>query len=328
MPLVDHHKRHIDYLRVSVTDRCNLSCVYCKPRGSVRQLAHGDILRYEEIRRLVTVAASLGISHVRVTGGEPLVRRDILPFLGSLSGIPGISDVSLTTNGVLLDSRAEELRAAGISRLNISLDSLRPRRFAEITGSDAWAAVWRGIEKAVACGFHPIKINMVPVKGVNDDEIVEFARLTLERDLHVRFIEFMPIGAHDRWHTDACVPADAVRAVIEREFGPLVPASAHGVGPSQNHRVPGGRGIIGFISPITKHFCASCRRLRLTADGRIRPCLLSDTEIDVKSPLRAGCDDGELKRLLMFALEIKPERHYIAESGDKRFSRTMSKIGG
>jgi len=328
MPLVDHHNRHIDYLRVSVTDRCNLSCVYCKPRGSVRLLAHRDILRYEEIHRLVTVAASLGISHVRVTGGEPLVRRGILPFLGSLSGIPGISDVSVTTNGVLLDGMAEGLRAAGISRLNISLDSLHPKRFAEITGSDAWSAVWRGIEKAEACGFRPIKINMVPVKGVNDDEIVEFARLTIGRELHVRFIEFMPIGANDRWHTDACVSSDAVRAAIERELGPMEAAEAHGVGPSQNYRVPGGKGVIGFISPITKHFCASCRRLRLTADGKIRPCLLSDTEIDIKSPLRAGCDDGELERLLRFALEIKPERHYIAESGDQCFSRTMSKIGG
>ncbi|MDH4163701.1 MAG: GTP 3',8-cyclase MoaA [Nitrospirota bacterium] len=328
MPLVDHHNRHIDYLRVSVTDRCNLSCVYCKPRGKVRLLDHQGILRYEEILRLVGRAASLGISHVRVTGGEPLVRRGILPFIGRLCGIPGISDVSLTTNGVLLSGMAEGLRAAGITRLNISLDSLRPERFAEITGSDAWAAVWRGIEKAETCGFHPIKINMVPVKGVNDDEIADFARLTVERDLHVRFIEFMPIGAHDRWHSDACVPADEVRAVIEREFGPLEAAASHGVGPSRNHRVPGGKGVIGFISPITKHFCSTCRRLRLTADGKIRPCLLSDTEIDVKSPLRAGCEDGELERLLKFALEIKPERHFIAESGDQCFTRTMSKIGG
>lgn len=328
MSLVDHHNRRIDYLRVSVTDRCNLSCVYCKPRGSVRLLNHTDILRYEEILRIVNVAASLGIAHVRVTGGEPLVRRAILPFLGSIGAIEGITDVSLTTNGILLDGMAEGLRAAGINRLNISLDSLKPRRFAEITGSDGWAAVWRGIEKAETLGFRPIKINMVPVKGVNDDEIVEFARLTLMRDLHVRFIEFMPIGANDRWHTDACISADTVRAVIEREFGPLEPAAAHGVGPSQNYRVPGGKGIIGFISPITRHFCASCRRLRLTADGKIRPCLLSDTEIDVKSPLRASCDDGELVRLLRFALEIKPERHYIAESGEQCFARTMSKIGG
>lgn len=328
MPLIDNRNRQIDYLRVSVTDRCNLSCIYCKPRNAVRLLEHGEILRYEEILRLVAVAAPLGISHVRVTGGEPLVRRGILPFLASLSAMPGIADVSLTTNGVLLADMAGDLRNAGITRLNISLDSLRPGRFAEITGGDAWNDVWRGIERAEAAGFQPVKINMVPVKGVNDDEIVDFARLTVDRGLQVRFIEFMPIGAHDRWHTDACVTSDAARSAIEQVFGPLEPAQSQGVGPSRNFRIRGGRGVIGFISPITKHFCESCRRLRLTADGRIRPCLLSDTEIDVRSPLRAACDDRELARLLRLALEIKPERHYLADVADPCFSRTMSKIGG
>jgi len=170
---------------------------------------------------------------------------------------------------------------------------------------------------------------MVPVKGVNDDEVLDFVRLTLDRPLQVRFIEFMPIGARDRWRTDVCVRSDEIRAAIERSFGPLEPADAGaGAGPSRNHRVPGARGLIGFISPITKHFCESCRRLRLTADGKIRPCLLSDTEIDVKTPLRGGCTDAELERLLRLALEIKPERHYIAESAGGCFERTMSGIGG
>jgi cyclic pyranopterin phosphate synthase len=329
MSLVDPRNRRIDYLRVSVTDRCNLSCMYCNPRSGMKVLSHEEILRYEEIRRIVAVAVPLGISHVRITGGEPLVRRGILSFIESLRDITGITDVSMTTNGILLEEMAAGIRAAGISRLNISLDSLQPRRFAKITGSDSWDRVWRGIEAAEANGFSPVKINMVPVKGMNDDEVVDFGRLTLDRPVHVRFIEFMPIGALDRWHADACVPADEIRSAIERVFGPLEPTvPGTGAGPSQNFRIRGGRGIIGFISPITKHFCGECRRLRLTADGKIRPCLLSDTEIDMKSPIRGGCSDEELVRLLRAALEIKPERHYIAESAGGSFERTMSRIGG
>ena len=329
MPLIDHCNRLIDYLRVSVTDRCNLSCLYCKPQSRLKLLAHHDILRYEEIRRLVAVAAPLGISHVRITGGEPLVRRGIVPFIASLKDISGIRDISVTTNGVLLEELAEGLRAAGISRLNISLDSLDPQRFAAITGSDSWDRVWRGIERAEELGFQPIKINMVPVKGVNDDEVTDFACLTVKRQIHVRFIELMPIGGHESCRADACVPAGEIRRTIEGVFGPLEPAdTGRGAGPSQNYRIPGGRGIIGFITPISQHFCGSCRRLRLTADGKIRPCLLSDTEIDVKSPMRGGCGDAELERLLRLALEIKPERHYISESPDGRFERTMSRIGG
>jgi cyclic pyranopterin phosphate synthase len=329
MPLVDTQNRRIDYLRVSVTDRCNLSCLYCRPRGRMRTLSHRDILRYEEIRRLICVAAPLGISHVRITGGEPLVRRGILPFIASLRDIAGIEDISITTNGLLLEEMAECLRAAGIGRLNISLDTLRPERFAEITGRDAWDRVWRGIEKAGACGFSPVKINMVPLRGVNDDEVADFARLTRDSAVHVRFIELMPIGAGCRGSSSDGVPSAEVRAAIEQALGPLEPAaSGSGAGPARNFRLAGGRGIIGFISPMSQHFCATCRRLRLTADGKIRPCLLSDTEIDVKSPLRGGCGDDELERLLRAALAIKPERHYIAAAAGGCFARTMSRIGG
>lgn len=330
MPLVDHRNRLIDYLRISVTDRCNLACSYCKPRNAVTMLSHGDILRFEEILRIVSVAATLGISHVRITGGEPLVRRDVLPFIARVRAVPGITDVSVTTNGLLLEDMAGELRAAGIERLNISLDSLKPERFAAITGSDAWERVWRGIAKAEACGFRPIKINMVPVKGVNDDEVLAFAGLTRDRGIHVRFIELMPIGAQScNNRSDKRVAADAIRAEIEQAFGPLEPeGQGAGAGPSRNFRIRGAQGVIGFITPITKHFCDACRRLRLTADGKIRPCLLSDTEIDIKSPLRGGCNDKELERLLMLAIRIKPERHYIAESGNPCFDRTMSRIGG
>ncbi len=327
----DGQNRCIDYLRVSVTDRCNLSCLYCKPRGSFTYRRHAEILRYEEALRIIQVAASLGISHIRITGGEPLVRRGVIDFIAHVRTIPGIEDVSITTNGVLLPDMADQLREAGIRRLNISLDSLDPQRFHRITGSDAWSRVWRGIELAERAGFDPIKINMVPVKGVNDDEVLDFARLTLERSLHVRFIEFMPIGKNDRWQREKCVTADQIREVIERELGPLEALSAgRSAGPSSNFRIRGGRGVIGFISPISKHFCVSCRRLRLTADGKIRPCLLSDTEIDLKSPLRGGCNDSELERLLRLALSIKPERHYITldQAPGGCFERTMSGIGG
>lgn len=329
MPLYDPLNRCIDYLRISVTDRCNLSCVYCKPRERMTVLPHDEILTYEEILRLASVAVPLGISRLRITGGEPLVRRGILDFIAALHALDGIEDISLTTNGVLLEEMAPGLLAAGISRLNISLDSLDARRFREITGSDSWDRVWRGIIGAEALGFSPIKINMVPVRGVNDDEIAAFARLTVDRRIHVRFIEFMPIGAHDRWHTDACVTADRVREIIEREVGDLVPfAAKKSAGPSDNYQITGGTGVIGFISPISKHFCAACRRLRLTADGKIRPCLLSDTEIDVKSPMRGGCDNGEVERLLRLALRVKPERHYLHEAPSGCYQRTMSKIGG
>ncbi len=331
MPLLDQNNRCIDYLRVSVTDRCNLSCLYCTPRVNLATKTHLDILRYEEIRRVISVAVPLGISHIRITGGEPLVRRGIVEFIRSLREIGGIEDISLTTNGVLLEGMAERLREAGIRRLNISLDSLVPERFKQITGSDRWRDVWRGIERAAEIGFEPVKINMVPVKGVNDDEIAAFARLTLDRAVHVRYIEFMPIGAQDRWHRESCVGTERIREIIEAEHGPLAPFSGRRTaGPSSNFQIPGARGVIGFISPISKHFCASCRRLRLTADGRIRPCLLSDTEIDLRSPLRARCNDSEIERLLRLALQIKPERHYITADNAQRpcFERTMSRIGG
>ncbi len=331
MTLLDPSNRPIDYLRVSVTDRCNLACTYCKPRRSVAMLPHAAILRFEEILRIVSVAASLGISHVRVTGGEPLVRRDVLPFIAKVRAVPGVDDVSVTTNGLLLGEMAAGLRAVGIERLNISLDTLRPERFAAITGSGAWDRVWRGIAAAEGLGFHPIKLNVVPVRGMNDDEVIDFAGLTKDRDVHVRFIEFMPIGAGrgNRDHADACVPAAEIRGRIEAAFGPLEPAGRDkGAGPSRNFRIPGGRGVLGFITPVTEHFCGGCRRLRLTADGKLRPCLLSDGEIDIKTPLRGGCDDGELERLLRLAIAAKPVRHAIARSAEPGFARTMSRIGG
>ena len=332
MTLRDPYNRRIDYLRVSITDRCNLSCIYCKPLTELKNLTHHDILTYEEILRLVNVAVPLGISRVRVTGGEPLVRRGAVDFIATLKSYAGLEDISLTTNGVLLEEMAEALLTAGRPRLNISLDSLKRDRFHRITGKNCWDKVWNGIGMVEALGFFPIKINMVPVRGLNDDEVVNFAKLTLNRKLHVRFIEFMPIGALSAWSKDMCVPIDQIRATIEHELGQLAPfTSATSGGPAVNYQIPGANGVIGFISPISRHFCESCRRLRLTPDGKIRPCLLSDTEIDIKSPLRGGCDDKELERLLHLALEIKPEQHYIGhptEMGAACSRRIMSQIGG
>ncbi|HEY6010772.1 MAG TPA: GTP 3',8-cyclase MoaA, partial [Nitrospirota bacterium] len=281
MPLMDAHQRFIDYLRISVTDRCNLSCVYCKPRAEMKALSHRGILSYEEILRIVAMAAPLGISHIRLTGGEPLIRRGIIEFIASLKASSGVEDISLTTNGIMLAELAGKIREAGVSRLNISLDTLDQRKFQTITGSDAWSRVWTGIRSAEEFGFNPIKINMVPIRGVNDGEIIDFARLTLARGLHVRFIELMPLGDRDRLRAEQCIPSSQVRSLIEREFGVLAPFSRGGsAGPSDNYQIAGARGVVGFISPISKHFCGTCRRLRLTADGKIRPCLLSDTEID------------------------------------------------
>jgi len=294
-------------------------------------MQHREILTYEEILRLVSVAVPLGISRIRVTGGEPLLRRGITDLIAALKGLRGSEDISLTTNGVLLEEMAGALFLAGVPRLNVSLDSLDRQRFARITGGDHWDRVWSGIARAEALGFFPLKINMVPVRSSNDDEVVDFARLTLERRFHVRFIEYMPIGGNDRWRRDACVPSAEVRGAIERALGPLVPFASHNsAGPSDNYQIPGAKGVIGFISPISRHFCGACRRLRLTADGKIRPCLLSDTEIDVKSPMRSGCNDAELERLLRLSLEIKPERHHLTgnEADAGCFQRTMSRIGG
>lgn len=296
----------------------------------MRLLAHEDVLSYEEILRIVSLVVPFGINRIRVTGGEPLIRRNVVDFLTRLREVRDIEDISITTNGVLLGGMLHDLAArAGRPRLNISLDTLLADKFRRMTNLDAWDAVWRGIQQAEELGFFPLKINVVPVKGLNDDEIADFARLTLKRKLHVRFIEYMPIGASDRWSRETCVSSDEVRSVIERELGPLSPlAASFSAGPAMNFQIPGAEGAIGLISPITRHFCDSCRRLRLTADGKIRPCLLSDTEVDIKSPMRSGCDDAELERLLKLAIEIKPERHTLNENEPPCFTRTMSRIGG
>lgn len=327
-PLKDQFERKIDYIRISVTDRCNLRCIYCMPSEGVRFIEHREILRYEEILRIVRIATKYGISKVRVTGGEPLVRRDLVSFIKSLSEIPGIEDISLTTNGVLLKLYAEDLFKAGLQRINVSLDSLDPLKYERITRGNHLSDVWEGIEEAERAGLRPVKINTVPIRGFNDDEILDFARLTIEKPIGVRFIEFMPIGAREIWDEKKFVSTDEIKEKI-RSLGDLTPVNSdRQAGPARSYRLPGSLGSIGFISPISNHFCSSCNRLRLTADGKLRPCLFSESEIDLKNPMRDGCDDLEIERLLSLAVHIKPREHRIWERMPSRLERTMSKIGG
>ena len=326
--MFDHINRRIEYLRISITDRCNLRCVYCMPEEGIPALRHGEILSYEEILRVVRVAAGAGIKKVRLTGGEPLIRKDVASLVRQIAAVPGIEDLALTTNGILLGRMADELADAGLRRINVSVDSLVPERFEKLTRGADLATVLGGIDKAEKAGFSPIKINMVPIHGLNADEIPDFARLTISKPWHVRFIEFMPIGARAMWDETKVVKTREVMDAISK-LGELEPVErGESDGPARHFRLPGAKGLLGFISPLTAHFCGTCNRLRLTADGKLRPCLFSESEIDLKTPMRAGCGDEELIRLLNVALSVKPEGHSMAQGVQDIYRRTMSKIGG
>ncbi len=327
--LTDGYRRPIDYLRVSITDRCNLHCLYCMPLGGVTKLDHDDILSYEEFLRLIQVAVEMGISKVRLTGGEPLVRKGVTDFCRRLTNLPGLKSLSLTTNGVLLEERAEDLYDAGIRRLNISLDTLLRQKFQRITRRDEFARVWRGIQVAEETGFEPIKINVVVMRHINDDEIAELARLTLDRPYHIRFIEFMTINNDNSWVLQHYVSADEILAKL-RSMAPLEQVSSrHTNGPARHFSWPDAKGIIGIISPISHHFCPTCNRIRLTADGKLRNCLFSDTEVDIKSPLRQGATDADLAQILTASVQQKPEKHALqSDLFRKCHSRPMVAIGG
>lgn len=323
----DNFERTIDYMRISVTDRCNLRCIYCMPAEGVKPIEHKSILSYEEILRIVRVAAGLGVRKIRLTGGEPLTRRNITFLVSAISAAEGIEDVSMTTNGLLLEQLAQSLAEAGLRRVNVSLDSLRPERYRELTRGGDVAAVLEGIRAAEAAGLMPVKLNMVPVRGFNDDEIEAFAQLTMSTPFHVRFIEFMPIGGRDLWTEGRCISADEIKLRVSG-LGALYPVRARKCGPARYYRFENAPGVIGFISALTHHFCDSCNRLRLTADGKIRPCLFSETEIDLKSALRGGASDEEVARLLRLAIEIKPRGHTIGAEGSPASLKPMSRIGG
>lgn len=320
--LLDNYQRRLSYLRLSVTDRCNLRCWYCQPPQGLPLLPHSEILSYEEMLRLVGLFMGLGVNKLRVTGGEPLLRRDLIPFLSRLQQVASGIELCLTTNGLLLDEMAEKLRETGVARVNVSLDSLRRERYQDITRMDALDRVLAGLETALAIGFDPVKINMVPLTGVNDDEIADFGRLTLERPLVVRFIEFMPLGDGSRWRPELVVPTEEVMRRLS-SLGRLEPIDPRpGDGPARRFRIGDAPGEVGFISAVTDHFCQNCNRLRLTAEGRLRPCLLSDVEVDLKTPLREGRSDAELTRIIVESAGLKPRRP------DGGVHRPMSSIGG
>jgi len=327
MELRDTFSRVIDYMRISITDRCNLRCVYCMPQKGVGLFERKDILSYEEILRVVGVAASLGVRKIRITGGEPLVRKNILHLISSLKNISGIEDISLTTNGILLEKYASGLANSGLDRINISLDSLRPDRYGEITRGGDMRAVMKGIDAAEDAGLLPVKINMVPIRHLNEDEISDFAQMTLTTPRHVRFIEFMPIGSRDLWSDERYISTDEIKKTVERT-APLIPVRLRKTGPARYFRFDEAPGVIGFISALTHHFCGDCNRLRLTADGKLRPCLFSETEIDLKPALRPMASDSEIARLLRMAIEVKPEGHNIDQRDDLAALKNMSRIGG
>jgi len=309
------------------------------PSEGFRPFEHKEILRYEEIVRIVRVAAGVGVTKVRITGGEPLVRKNATYLIASIRNIDGIEDLSLTTNGVLLEQYAKELAEAGLKRVNISLDSLRPARYREITRGGDINSVLRGIEAVEKVGLRPIKINMVPIRGLNSNEIEEFAKIALKVPYQVRFIEFMPSGTEGIWGPEKYISTDEIKSIAER-IGPLTPAKLGRSGPARYFRFDGAPGVVGFISPLSNHFCGKCNRLRLTADGRLRPCLFSETEIDLKPALRGGAPDEEIERLIKLSIEAKPEGHDLSRrmAGEpsrgkvkgevKGYKRPMPKIGG
>jgi len=326
--LVDKYDRHLNYLRISITDRCNLRCLYCAPGGLVPKLDHEEILRYEEILRIVRIGVGLGISKVRLTGGEPLMRAGVYDFLKELAAIDGLSDISLTTNGVSLHENIEKIEAAGIKRINISLDTLNRKKFQNITGYDLFDQVWAGIEKAYARGFDPIKLNVVALKGYNDDEFMDLARLSITYPFHIRFIEYMPIGNAQMMSRDYILAPD-IKAQVS-VLGDLIPVQKKRMdgGPAQSYRIKGARGEIGFIPAMSQHFCHTCNRLRLTANGQLRPCLLSDKQLDIRGPLRGGASDDELKAVFLRAVKRKHESHPFKPGSLSGVHDAMSGIGG
>ena len=323
--LVDSFSRRINYMRISVTDRCDLRCIYCTDRFDPT-LSHADILRYEEIHLIVQAAAGLGVKKLRLTGGEALMRLDLYRLVEMLAHTDGIDEVSLTTNGTQLARHVNELRAAGLKRVNISLDSLKQDRYERITGSNRIKDVLEGIEAAKEAGLNPVKINMVVLRGVNDDEVLAFARKTLTDGWHVRFIEYMPFVNGNG--ANSMVPIRDIMSSIEHSLGKLEPHfPTFGNGPARYYKLPDAPGTLGFIGAVTECFCANCNRFRLTADGHLRPCLLDDDEIDLKGPLRRGADITELERLIREVATRKQQQHHLGENGAP-VKRQMRQIGG
>ena len=327
-PLVDGWGREIKSLRVSVTDRCNFRCRYCMPAEGLEWLEREELLTFEEIERLVRLLARLGVDEVRLTGGEPLARRDLPVLVGMLADVPGVTDLSLTTNGVGLDKLATPLVEAGLRRLNVSLDSLSHVRFAELTRRDALDRVLAGLEAAERHPeLRPIKVNCVAIRGFTETEVPALAQLARRKPYIVRFIEFMPLDADEMWRGDDVLTGAEIRALIEERW-PLVELPAKSSSTARRFAFADGAGEIGFVNPVSEPFCSSCDRIRLTADGQLRTCLFSRREWDLKTPLRAGASEAELELLLRTAVDHKELKHKINDPGFRRATRSMSQIGG
>jgi len=348
--LIDSFGRVHNNLRISVTDRCNIRCFYCMPAENVEFMPKEHLLTFEEIERVVRIGTTLGINKIRLTGGEPLVRRDLHILVSMLATIPGIIDIGLTTNGILLEEQAHALRQAGLRRLNISLDALDPEVFRKVTRRDGYERVLAGIEAARVAGFSPVKLNAVSVRGLTEDQIIPFGELARETDTIVRFIEFMPLDADSQWQRDKVLFAHEIIAILEARFGPLLPVisdgprtdstlvsspatllplaaqSAHA--PAQDFQFADGKGHIGLIASISQPFCASCNRFRLTADGRLRNCLFSLEETDIKPLLRSGTDDAPIARAMLDSIAAKKEGHEINTARFIQPDRPMYSIGG
>jgi GTP 3',8-cyclase len=324
--LIDSFGRRIEYVRLSVTDRCNLRCFYCLPHRARGFTPHTDWLSFDEIERVITAFGALGVRRVRLTGGEPLLRKGLPVLVRRLRDVAGIEDISLSTNAILLARAAAALRRAGVARINVSLDTLRPERFARIAGGGALADVLAGLAAARDSGFHPIKINMLALQGINDDEFVDMTEFCRRNDFTLRFIETMPIGQAGHEASRHYLDLQKVKKQLMEKYE-LVPAAVPGGGPARYYRVNGGRLNIGFITPISQHFCASCNRVRLAVDGTLYLCLGQEDKIELRPLLRAGISNAELRAALMAAIRRKPERHEFRER-PQHIIRLVSMTGG
>lgn len=319
----DSYERKIDYLRVSVTDRCNLRCFYCMPEEGVEWKESSEILRYEEMELIIQAAVNAGIRKVRITGGEPLVRKNVVSFIEYISKMPEIEDISMTTNGFYLADKLPALKAAGLKRVNISLDTLNSTNFEKITGRSGLDKVLAAIELALELGLYPVKVNMVLLKGINEDDALRLASWTKEKDIDVRYIELMPLGGAGK---EYFLPVQVIEERLN-SLGRLIDCQEKGNGPALYKKFSGAAGKIGFISPLSNHFCHRCNRMRLTADGKLKPCLISPVEVDIKSALRQGASVEELTEIFKQAVRLKPERHHLNEE-IYQGKRKMSQIGG
>jgi cyclic pyranopterin phosphate synthase len=328
--LVDSYGRHIKSMRISITDKCNFRCTYCMPAEGLPWLKKAEILSYEEIERLTRIAVNIGIEQVRLTGGEPLVRRDVPDLIRQLRKIEGLRSLSLTTNGILLKQQAAALAAAGLNRINVSLDSLVREKFAQLTRRDQIDRVLEGIEELEKYpSIHPIKVNAVAIRDYSEEEVLDFVRLARRKAYVMRWIEFMPLDADQLWRKEDILTGAELKAIIENEYGPLVPiTTGDPAETARRYTFSDGIGEVGFINPVSEPFCASCDRIRMTADGQLRTCLFATEETDLRAVLRSGASDEEIATTIRRAVWNKELKHYIGDKRFKRANRSMSMIGG